>query len=609
LSLAVNAVSLLWTTLAGIKWNRTMAWVVSGILLLIYLWQIARDWQNKKVDPTHPKESGTRISIVSLGLGAVFLLTFGVRLAMVRDLAAPAWVDSVHHAIITQKIVDGGGYPGNYEPYLQSSFATYHSGFHAALATFIWLTGMKLPAAMLLFSQVLNALMVFPVYLLTTSLLDERSSPVSSLAGVFAALIAGLFTPMPAYYASWGRFTQLAGLLILPTCAALILQQIRNFEGDSGAAPRQLIIGQGLVWTVLGGLSIAGLALTHYRVMAFLVCLLAAYSAIAWISAIRKKRGGTTIAIYLTILGSAAIVGLAFSLPWWPAALQTLFLPQASATLPSFGEWARPFGDFAWGYLNTALGKQAMVLAGLGWGLAVLRRKAMAASLPLWVVLLFIIANPGALALPGGGFVNNTSVEIMLFIPLGTLGGWLVGWPVAKIGERLKGWMRWTFGGLVMIGALAAGLWGARNLMPILNPGTILARQADLKAADWIAKNIPEGETILINSFAWGYGKLAGNDGGYWIAPLTGRQTLPPAVLHGLSNPPEVVQKTDALAKEAFDKSGDPQALSKLMLENGLRYIYLGVRGGPMSAKELLDSGLFTAIYDKEGTWVFKVNS
>ena len=64
---------------------------------------------------------------------------------------------------------------------------------------------------MLILGQVLNALMIFPVYLLTNKLVKDKT------AGIVAAFIIGLITVMPAYYTSWGRYTQLAGLLVLPT--------------------------------------------------------------------------------------------------------------------------------------------------------------------------------------------------------------------------------------------------------------------------------------------------------------------------------------------------------------------------------------------------------
>jgi hypothetical protein len=93
-------------------------------------------------------------------LGGIFLLAAGVRLAMVRDLAAPAWVDSVHHALIIRQILELGMLPQNYLPTMESQYATYHSGFHAASAFFLWLSSMPLPAGLLLFSQFLNALCI-----------------------------------------------------------------------------------------------------------------------------------------------------------------------------------------------------------------------------------------------------------------------------------------------------------------------------------------------------------------------------------------------------------------------------------------------------------------
>ncbi len=81
---------------------------------------------------------------------------------------------------------------------------------------------------MLLLGQVFNALSVLAVYLLATSLTKDR------LAGLFAALVTGFLSSMPAYYASWGRYTQLVGLLVLPVCAALMM---RLLSGRAFPAP------------------------------------------------------------------------------------------------------------------------------------------------------------------------------------------------------------------------------------------------------------------------------------------------------------------------------------------------------------------------------------
>jgi hypothetical protein len=61
--------------------------------------------------------------------------------AMTRDLAAPAWVDSVHHALLTRLIGEQGAFPVSYAPYVQANTSSYHPGFHTLLAFFGWLSG------------------------------------------------------------------------------------------------------------------------------------------------------------------------------------------------------------------------------------------------------------------------------------------------------------------------------------------------------------------------------------------------------------------------------------------------------------------------------------
>jgi len=160
----------------------------------------------------------------------------------------------------------------------------------------------------------------------------------------------------------------------------------------------------------------------------------------------------------------------------------------------------------------------------------------------------------------------------------------------------------------VLAAGILAAFIGARTLMPILNQGTFLIRQPDLEALQWVEDNLPAGETVVINSFLWGYNKLAGSDGGYWIAPLAGMQSLPPPVLHSFSNPLEVQRQTDSLAREAYDNSGNPAALRDFMIANQLRYIFIGAKGGALSPKALIDSKFFTPLYQQDGNWILGVN-
>jgi asparagine N-glycosylation enzyme membrane subunit Stt3 len=180
---------------------------------------------------------------------------------MVRDLATPAWVDAVHHALITRLILINGSYPSTYLPLLNFSPTLYHPGFHSIAASFAWLTNLDLPHSLLILGQVLNAFAVFSVYLITKTLTR------SAYAGLFAAFITGFITPLPAYYTSWSRYTELTGILLLPVVISLIQLWL---DGDADGK-ESWILG-------LGALVAAGLFMIHYRVVVFLACLLIIYT-------------------------------------------------------------------------------------------------------------------------------------------------------------------------------------------------------------------------------------------------------------------------------------------------------------------------------------------
>src|SRR4030066_2372836 len=63
---------------------------------------------------------------------------------------------------------------------------------------------------MLWTGQLLNILAIISLYPLAYKITKNR------WAGVLAILVAGLLSPMPMSYVNWGRYTQLAGQVILP---------------------------------------------------------------------------------------------------------------------------------------------------------------------------------------------------------------------------------------------------------------------------------------------------------------------------------------------------------------------------------------------------------
>jgi hypothetical protein len=247
-----------------------------------------------------------------------------------------------------------------------------------------------------------------------------------------------------------------------------------------------------------------------------------------------------------------------------------------------------------------------MILALAGLFISVLRARWFGPVIALWMGLLFISANQGIISLPGSSFINLTSIEIMFFLPLSVLAGYCASFIIRGVGRFIPGWGQLPYAAVITIAAVVAALAGAQRIMPILNPVTLLFREADRPAIQWIADNISPNETILTNPFLWGYGIYAGQDGGYWISPLAGRKTMPPPILYAYGSPAEV-QSIDETCKQLIDRASDPQALRELMRAQGIRFVYLGRRGGVLSPKLLAHSGLFQIRYSQAGTWLFEL--
>jgi hypothetical protein len=637
LSLAVIPLAMLWSTTLGLRWGRTGLLVAAGLLLAAALWRVSRLVTRPHTQSNTPANwedehrsllsTATRSSskLPAFSLLGIFLLSLGVRLVMARDLSAPAWVDSIHHATITRLILERGGFPSTYAPYIEIDAAEYHAGFHSTLAVFQWLSGLDTPEAMLLLGQVLNALIVFAVYLLAVTLSRQRT------AGLAAAVVAGLFTPMPAYYTSWGRYTQLAGLLILPAGLALARLVIYNSRGNNSGKsgimgsfaahntrfPELLPPSHPILWGEKGGggderggiwrgiglaaITCGGLALVHYRVAGFLALLLLCY----FLSQVRFSRTSNTHLAKRVILfaGAAGLLALLLTLPWSWRAITQVFVPKAAFVS---GSTAKAFDGFFWSYLTAAWGLPAMVLAGLGFLVSLFRRPSLAFSMVMWTGSLLLVGNLSALHLPGSWFVNTISVAITLFMPTAVLAGYALAQAYALlqalIPPRGKVIFKWA---CVAIGLIIT-LLAARALLPILRPSTDLFRAADRPAMDWISANIPADETILINPMYWGYGNYAGADGGFWITPLTGRRTIPPPVLYSLGNPSET-RRISTLCDTVISSAADTTGLAKYLRDQELRYIYLGVRGGVLSPQALLESDQFELLYAKDGAWIFTV--
>ncbi|MCK5430610.1 MAG: hypothetical protein KAI94_14120, partial [Anaerolineales bacterium] len=259
-----------------------------------------------------------------------------------------------------------------------------------------------MPQAVLWTGQILNGLAVFSLYPLAVRVGRTR------WAGIIALLVAGLLLSMPMFYVNWGRYTQLTGLIILASFAYIAWVMLTGKSKKPG-------IG------ILLGMILAGLALTHYRIL-----LLALLFFPAFLIIFAREFGWKSILSRSLISGLLA--GLLF-LPWFihvfAGKIIRIFSHQLTI-LPSNAS-SPILQTNAVGNLFNYLPPIIWLLLPfiIGWGLW--KREKGVALISLWWFLIFIITNPQWLGLPGSGAITNFTIFIAAYIPASILIGYAAG--------------------------------------------------------------------------------------------------------------------------------------------------------------------------------------
>jgi len=600
LSLALTPLGLLLCSAVGIALNGTRVLIAAAALSIGALWRLTSTGFR---DLRRWRSSTDRFFIVAFLF--IFFVSLLLRFLHIRNLVVPAWIDSVHHTLITQLIVAKGGVPQSYEPLLPIGKFVYHFGFHSLVAVLHWLTGLEIPRAMLVVGQVINGLMVLSAYLLVKCLTGRR------LAGLFGALIVGLISLMPAYYVSWGRYTQLTGLALLPTAITFTMKGVGAKTARRGLPnPRpptsnpSARLRAGLQLPI-AAVSVAGLLLTHYRVLIFYGCFVLAYLLYETFA----RRGQPSV--FLIYWGRAAMICLLaalLTLPWLVNLVRAL-LPLA--TLPSRMQGAPSYNVASYDLIMIGRnrGLIALSVCGFLWGLY--KRERAVILTALWVALAIVITNPTILGFSSTWLINNDSLAIALFVPFAILGGYFLAslqYSIPNIQSPISNLKHL----MLAIAIVLVALWGAGGMLSIVNPATVLATRDDVAAMDWIRRHAPSDARFLINVRHWQGGTYVGNDGGYWIPLLTGRDTiLPPAIyIYGSA---EYVKGINDLAEEiiaieSFDEvEEDFPRTRQLLDDNGVTHVYIGARGGSITPQMFMGSSYYRPVYSNGAVWIFQL--
>jgi hypothetical protein len=630
LGLSISLIALIyeWATALGLVLSAPALYMLAAACGAGVIWRILR------IEDRKPAIFDLRSAIFNLrftlALLAILTLTFWTRFSQIEGLALPPWVDSVHHALMIRVVTETGQAPLSLRPYMPVDQLPYHWGYHVFVAAIIQLTGLALGQAMLWVGQVLNALQALAVAAWAAYLWRRP------LAGVVAALVVGLLSIMPAYYLSWGRYTQLTGLLILPPLAILWRELLR--------APSR---GRLACLAVL----LAGMSLVHFRILVFALAYMAVSGA-AWAFAAGTSEPSLRLGVRLSLMQprglldrpgqaaqlrarlgyAAAAAGLALALaaPWlWLLILRTL-LPavEQPGTLAGNDSYNALTDGLLWAGHNRAL--LALALATALWGLA--RRRSAAAEQALWVAAIALLANPTVLGLPHIWLITNDVLVISLFLPADMLIGggacWLVEmierrwvirspWSAAPTGLTVEHGPQTTGYGqryrhlLLRAGVTVAlaglALRGAWELRSVVNPDTILATDADVAAIAWASEHTPADARFLINATPW-LRIYRGTDGGWWLLPLAGRWASTPPVLFVHEAPEDARHAREVSGIVAGFREGQEQQIGQLIERERITYIYLGARPGPLSPKTFAGNPAYTKVYEHEGVTILAVN-
>ncbi|BCX05793.1 MAG: hypothetical protein KatS3mg053_3731 [Candidatus Roseilinea sp.] len=602
--------------LVGLKWGREATWgyAVIAVLVMIAL-AIARHRALRSVllDPR-------RTDWVFLGLFVLTLMAAWARLYAVRELRAGMFGDSVHHTMIVQLMLENGGLFSSWQPYAPLTTLTYHFGFHANVAFYAWLLGAPATTSVLIYGQLLNAAAVPTAFLLASRVIGAYAPERTSVAaaGLWSAAFIGFANTMPAYFVNWGRYTQLAGQIILPALLVVWIELIERSASGRLKAGWPLIAPAAWLTTAL--------MLTHYIVTIFAALMVGSYlvARILHLSAARPA-----LCISLPALGAAA-AALVAAWPWIETTLtggllrNTSLMVSGGVSADRVAGYATltPIAPF---YLKGWL----LALAIIGLGIAIAQRQWRPTIFAVWAGLLLFTVTPNTFGLPGNGVVDQLTAYIALYVPVAPLAGYglaeLHAWVMHRLGARLK-WATCVYLPVTLVATLVVGAWGAATWLPrVVEPTRQMLTPADERAMAWIAANLPEDARFVVNTFpAYGGSLIAGTDGGWWIPLMTRRATNLPPITYGSEafEDPAFYRQTNAFAaalRGAPLTDPAPRAINLTTPENvrrlraaGFTHVYKGANQTPGPAQAdwidttaLRNSDYFQLIYEADGVEIF----
>lgn len=514
------------------------------------------------------------IPITLLLLALVLVLRF----IQIKELVLPAWVDSIHHVLITRVIIETGSIPATLEPYLAVPFS-YYFGFHGLAAIFSMISGFPVEKAVLILGQVLNACVPLAIYRLGRAMWGDRARPL------IAALLVAFVSQMPAYYATWGRYPLLTGLIMLAFTMAELIEISRKTQPrviDYSTFP----------------LLIIGLVLAHY----FSAVLFIVYCAL-FLAFFHGPRG---LKEYINAgkIGIVILFSFIVLAPWLFRAYSLLnYNLNVNVNLPVVEEgWqnTQTYGLYLL-KLSGPWRNYVFLLFGI-LGLIPIWVDKHGRSLAIWALLILMTALPIGIKLPN---IRPDHMAIILFFPLSLSASFFL----VRVWEKLRSLFVSKYATpLATLVFTGFCIWGMVETSSIINKSTVLVDENDLHAIQWVKENIPANARFLINAAYWQGATYRGIDGGYWLLPLTGHFTIPPPVIYAWGDGGDVIEM-NTVSRRIANLNSCTAEFREIIHDQDISHIYIKDGIGSIQAINLSDCPDMEPLFSQDGVTIYAIDN
>lgn len=497
----------------------------------------------------------------------------------IRYLVAGLGSDSYHHTLITTLFLWNRGLPDNYAPFVPNLITfNYHFGFHAVAAILSLLSGWEPRLLILEMMPVLIGLSGLSVAYFSYDITK------SFLGAAFSALIPTLVAVFPIGMLEWGRYPQTLGLIFLP----IFLSEYLKYKNEDCL--------QKLFISVIG----ASLFLTHYRVALMSIFAIVVWEAMTiWYSKNHIFSGVIDVIRQKSIF---VILIIVLTLPWLYRVFQNQFVGYADPLVtpaPSFYSLSR-LGEKVINYPTNFFLLAGVLLSVILVFLS--KNNITIVWIFVWTVGMVIMS--WVFRRFGYTFIDPVSIICSLYVPIGIILGWGFFREISLLPANKKYY-------IAIICLFLVSVWGTSNVVLFLRqPLDVYLYRTDLKAAEWIERNVPEDAVFMVNTYQFDFSAnfIIGIDGGGWLPVIAKRQVITYPMTTNIErfSSPNALSRLVKLHQASSELNTCEGVL--LLLDSGVTHVYIGEKGGPINPKTLLNSNYYTLLYHEGGVYVFAIN-